>query len=352
MTTRSTHRATTQFEYDVCMSFAGEDRHYVRRVADTLRLRGVRVFFDEYAQADMWGKDLYSHLDDIYQNAAKYCVLFASHHYARRVWTNHERESAQARAIREHREYILPARLDATTIPGLRPTVGFVDAAKLTPKRLSAIIEAKLGARQHEKFFPPRPDLLFKYSRVRTARAREALDARARNFFEALRRMHIDERAVVLRVFLNTCVGELPENVHASLDLIRRLTGFAEGKIVRLASGLRSLGVLATVRDSHLHDEYLGEMRTIVLEWHDFYVGKSADTNATATALDVLNAASQSLCEECTYDRLHDLDFCQLASATWRKHSHDRPAKKALQPTSRARKKAKSKRRSAGASRG
>jgi len=42
--------------YDVCLSFAGEDRAYVRRVAHLLRGKGVRVFFDEYAQADMGEK--------------------------------------------------------------------------------------------------------------------------------------------------------------------------------------------------------------------------------------------------------------------------------------------------------
>ena len=95
-------RAGKDFQYDVCLSFAGEDRVYVRKVADRLRDVGVRVFYDEYAQADMWGKDLYTHLDDVYQNAARYCVLFVSKHYARRVWTDHERQSAQARALRQY----------------------------------------------------------------------------------------------------------------------------------------------------------------------------------------------------------------------------------------------------------
>ena len=124
-------RSSSRFRYDVCLSFAKEDRSYVRQFAAELVKHGFRVFFDEYAQAELWGKDLYTHLDDIYQNAARHCVLFVSRHYARRVWTNHERESAQARAIREHSEYILPAHFDSTKIPGLRPTVGRVDLKKI-----------------------------------------------------------------------------------------------------------------------------------------------------------------------------------------------------------------------------
>src|SRR5713101_404647 len=101
MRRRGSGRSSRTFDYDVCLSFAGEDRSYVRKVADSLRAQGVRVFVDEHQQVDMWGKDLYVHLDEVYPNAARYCVLFASRHYRRRVWTNHERESAQARAIRQ-----------------------------------------------------------------------------------------------------------------------------------------------------------------------------------------------------------------------------------------------------------
>jgi hypothetical protein len=99
-------RKTISFEYDVCLSFAGKDRTYVRRVANILKSKGIRIFYDEYEQVDMWGKDLYVHLDDIYKNTAKFCVLFASKHYAKKVWTNHERQSGQAR-IRKSRDNLL-----------------------------------------------------------------------------------------------------------------------------------------------------------------------------------------------------------------------------------------------------
>ena len=185
--TLKTDRDTRSYEYDVCVSFAGENRSYVRAVASELRSSGIRVFFDEYAQADMWGKDLYTHLDDIYQNAARYCVIFASKHYARNVWPTHERESAQARAIRQHAEYILPARFDATKIPGIRPTVSYVDLRKLKPRQLAALVAKKLGERQKEDYFPPVPDKLYAYLGARSAKTRYRVDMRARHFFGMLR---------------------------------------------------------------------------------------------------------------------------------------------------------------------
>jgi hypothetical protein len=113
-------------QYDIALSFAGEDRACAQQLADALRRRNVTVFYDTDEQAMLWGVDLYAYLSDLYQNRAQYCVMFLSKYYAVKVWTNHERRAAQARAFRESREYILPIRLDDTPMDGILPTVGFL----------------------------------------------------------------------------------------------------------------------------------------------------------------------------------------------------------------------------------
>jgi hypothetical protein len=114
-------------QYDVALSFAGEDRRYARALAELLRTAGFSVFYDEYEQATLWGRNLYTPLSDVYQNKARFCLMFISANYARKLWTKRERESAQARAFRESHEYILPLRLDDTALPGLEDTVGYID---------------------------------------------------------------------------------------------------------------------------------------------------------------------------------------------------------------------------------
>ena len=138
-------RSEKTFDHDVALSFAGENRAYVEEVAALLKSDGVRVFYDKYEQATLWGKDLYTHLDNVYQNKAKYCVIFISRFYQGKLWTTHELESAQARAFQESEEYILPARFDDTEIPGIRPTVGYIDLRKTTPQQLFGWILDKLG---------------------------------------------------------------------------------------------------------------------------------------------------------------------------------------------------------------
>jgi hypothetical protein len=86
--------------YDICLSFAGEERFFVERVAESLQEMGIRVFYDSYEKVTLWGKNLYDHLDFVYSQAARYYVLFVSKSYAAKVWTNHERKSAQERALR------------------------------------------------------------------------------------------------------------------------------------------------------------------------------------------------------------------------------------------------------------
>jgi len=136
----------TDSRYEVALSFAGEDRRYVEKTADELKRRRVSCFYDRYELATIWGKDLYTHLDEIYRHRSKYTIMFISKHYAQKLWTNHERKSAQARAFTESREYILPARFDDTEVPGLLPTVGYVDLTKLTPTELAELIVQKLRA--------------------------------------------------------------------------------------------------------------------------------------------------------------------------------------------------------------
>jgi hypothetical protein len=131
--------------YDVCLSFAGEDRVYVEQVAAALVERGITVFYDAYEKSRLWGKDLYQHLAEVYTDRARYCIIFVSEHYAAKLWTSHELRSAQARAFESvDQEYILPARFDGTDIPGLFSTTAYVDLADIEPETLADMVADKL----------------------------------------------------------------------------------------------------------------------------------------------------------------------------------------------------------------
>jgi len=134
------------WRWDVALSFAGAQRAYVEQVAAVLRARGVRCFYDADEQVELWGKYLAEELPGIYGEQAAAVVMFVSADYAARDWTRHERRAALTRAVRERREYVLPARFDDTPLPGLPSGMVTVDLRTRSPQQFAAIIADKLAA--------------------------------------------------------------------------------------------------------------------------------------------------------------------------------------------------------------
>lgn len=135
-------------EYDVAISFAGEDRSVAKQLAEGLKGKGLKVFFDEYEQSKLWGKDLYQHLSEIYSKKARYCLVLISKHYVKKNWTQHELKAAQERAFKEINEYILPIRLDDTEIPGIHSTVGYLDFRDMGVDGITKATLQKLGIQE------------------------------------------------------------------------------------------------------------------------------------------------------------------------------------------------------------
>jgi hypothetical protein len=131
--------------WDVALSFAAAQRDYVGQVARALRARGVRCFYDAGEQVQLWGKYLAEELPAIYGERAAAVVVFISAEYAERDWTRLERRAALNRAVRERREYVLPARFDDTPLPGLLSDLVAVDLRGRTPEQCAAMIAAKLA---------------------------------------------------------------------------------------------------------------------------------------------------------------------------------------------------------------
>ena len=134
------------WRWDVALSFAGAQRDYVEQVAEVLKARGVRCFYDADEQIELWGKYLAEELPAIYGEQTAAVVVFVSAEYAARDWTRLERRAALARAVRERREYVLPARFDDTPLPGLLSNMVTVDLNGRPPQQFAAMIIDKLAA--------------------------------------------------------------------------------------------------------------------------------------------------------------------------------------------------------------
>lgn len=146
------------YPHEVALSFAGEDRAYVEEVAASLRNSGIEVFYFDYQEVDAWGEDLSVFLDKIFRVQARFVVPFISSHYVRKPWPTHEFRSALARAINEHDTvYVLPVRLDDTELPGLRPSIAFIDGREKSPTALASLIVQKVRGARADAELEPQP---------------------------------------------------------------------------------------------------------------------------------------------------------------------------------------------------
>ncbi|UCR88703.1 toll/interleukin-1 receptor domain-containing protein [Mycetocola spongiae] len=136
----------TDHDFDVAVSFAGEDRAYVESVVKIVKDAGFKVFYDEDQKVEFWGEDLTEYFPDVYERRSRYVVMFISKNYAVKPWARLERRSVLARALNEKKSYLLPVRIDSTNLPGVRETIGYLDAQLEKPAEVATAICRKLGA--------------------------------------------------------------------------------------------------------------------------------------------------------------------------------------------------------------
>ena len=136
------------WRWDVALSFASAQRDYVQQVDEALKAQGLRCFYDADEEIDLWGKYLAEELPAIYgeQAAGGAVVVFVSADYADQDWTRLERRAALARAVRERREYVLPAGSMRRRCPGCCRTWFWVDLRTRSPQQFAAMIADKLAA--------------------------------------------------------------------------------------------------------------------------------------------------------------------------------------------------------------
>ena len=223
-------REKREFEYDVVLSFAGSARDYVNAVAAYLERKGIHFFFDSNEKVNLWGKDLYQHLTDVYSNKGRYFVPFISRDYADRVWPRLEFRAALSRSLREADEYILPARFDNTELPGLLDTVGHINISEMEPEDLAKLIMTKVRGTPSSVYDHKDGDLSDRVE-LELSPALEEEKALCEQLFGLL---HARADSVSRRA--NGYLGDLAKEMLVSEPLIRGIIHMLENK--GLLSGL------------------------------------------------------------------------------------------------------------------
>lgn len=143
------------YKYEVVLSFAGEQREYVKKVSEYLTKLGIKHFYDNSEQVDLWGKNLAQYLDSIYFEQSKYFIPFISQEYIEKKWTKLELASALDRNMEfsrpDFQQYILPVKFEDIRVHGIVGSIGHIDACSVTPEKLAEIIYKKVRGCSPEK---------------------------------------------------------------------------------------------------------------------------------------------------------------------------------------------------------
>ncbi len=143
-----------KYKFKVALSYAFEDKEVADPVARALRNAGVKVFYDDFYEEELWGEDLSILLKNVYFSDSQYCIMIVSHHYVNKMWSSHERQQATERMIKEKgKTYLLPVRLDDFDgeIPGLSGSIGYLSVRKTEYQKIVDAFLRKIGRKDPSK---------------------------------------------------------------------------------------------------------------------------------------------------------------------------------------------------------
>jgi hypothetical protein len=130
--------------FDVAISFAGPERQLARTLAEALTADGFTVFFDEYFEHEMLGRDGADYLNRVFFEDSRYCVALISRNYEQSAWSQLERRAAQAREHAAGRAVLIPVLVDDERPSWLLPTRIYFDLARRSLDELRQSLRRKL----------------------------------------------------------------------------------------------------------------------------------------------------------------------------------------------------------------
>ena len=212
-------------------------------------------------------------------------------------------------------DYLLPVRFDNTEVPGLSPTIGYLDGTLLSPEELANLITRKVKRRPRESYLPPFPNRLFAALEIEPADEDAELRAlsQAEAFLGALVGLNDDERELVISILGSGCTCSLPDSIHIPMEhLVRQLEWTGE----RFLGAYRSLRRLPEFSFSGLYDSSTsGESDSLdlVLGWEP-RTPVAPPGPATDVANAMIREAGYQSCWDCHSKALKRLDFSRTSS--------------------------------------
>jgi len=147
--------------------------------------------------------------------------------------------------------------------------------------------------------------------------SRHGYELVSRAFFNALGRTAVDERLAILTIFTEGCPHNLPDEIHISFDLLRRITGWPIFQLRETLRNLSSLGFsIAFVSDKFVATK-AKEPKYVLLRW-GFASPRSTEllgpiNNFTGLADSMIKTVAENYCKQHGLEKLMNLNFSDLS---------------------------------------
>lgn len=145
--TENTIFQSSEKRFKVGLSFAGEEREFVREVSECLinELGENSVFYDDNYIHELSRLDLDVYLGNLYRNDCELLVPFFSLNYETKNWCNLEwRYMRDIIFNRKDKGSIMPFKFDEVDIEGLLSTDGYIMINSRSPEDISHLIIRRL----------------------------------------------------------------------------------------------------------------------------------------------------------------------------------------------------------------
>jgi hypothetical protein len=121
-------KPTPTRRFRIALSFPGEHRPFVKQVAERLsaKVGRERVLYDRFYEAELARVDLDTYLQRLYHDESELIVVFLCADYERKEWCGLEWRAIRDLIKRRQASSVMPLRFDATEIPGLFSTDGYL----------------------------------------------------------------------------------------------------------------------------------------------------------------------------------------------------------------------------------
>jgi TIR domain len=139
--------APFEFRFEVALSFPGENRPRVERIAELLavNLGRDKILYDQWHRAEFARPNLDVYLPRLYHEDSLLLVFFLSGNYAQKEWCGLEWRAGRDLLKQKKDERLMFLRIDHADIPGIYSIDGYIDISQMPDQDVAGEILKRLA---------------------------------------------------------------------------------------------------------------------------------------------------------------------------------------------------------------